>query len=36
MYVSVQKIFGKSKIYGYAKDVVTTTINTGTTIIYGW
>ena len=36
MYVSVQKIYGKSKIYGYAKDVVTTTINTGTTIIYGW
>lgn len=36
MYVSVQKIYGKSKIYGYSKDVVTTTINTGTTIIYGW
>lgn len=36
MYVSVQKIYGKSKIYGYAKDVVTTTINTGTTILYGW
>lgn len=36
MYVSVQKIFGKSKIYGYSKDVVTTTINTGTTILYGW
>lgn len=36
MYVSIQKIYGKSKIYGYAKDVVTTTINTGTTILYGW
>lgn len=36
MYVSVQKIYGKSKVYGYAKNVVTTTINTGTTILYGW
>ena len=36
MYVSVQKIFGKSKVYGYSKDVVTTTLNTGTTILYGW
>ena len=22
MYVAVQKIYGKSKVYGYAKDVV--------------
>lgn len=36
MYVSVQKIYGKSKIYGYSKDVVTTALNTGTTILYGW
>ncbi len=36
MYVSVQKIFGKSKVYGYSKDVVTTTLNTSTTILYGW
>ncbi len=36
MYVSVQKIFGKSKVYGYSKDVVTTTLNTGTTILYEW
>lgn len=27
MYVSVQKIYGKSKVYGYSKDVVTTTLN---------
>ena len=33
MYVSVQKIYGKSKVYGYAKDVVTTTLNTGTTCL---
>ncbi len=36
MYVAVQKIYGKSKVYGYAKDVVTTTLNIGTTIRYGW
>ncbi len=36
MYVSVQKIFGKSKVYGYPKDVVTTKLNIGTTIRYGW
>ncbi len=36
MYVAVQKIYGKSKVYGYSKDVVTTTLNTGTTILYGW
>ena len=36
MYVTVQKIYGKSKVYGYAKEVVTTTINLGTTTRYGW
>lgn len=36
MYVSVQKIFGKSKVYGYPKDVVTTQTDLGTTIRYGW
>lgn len=36
MYVAVQKIYGKSKVYGYPKDVVTTTLNLGTTIRYGW
>ena len=36
MYVSVQKIFGKSKVYGYPKDVVTTQIDLGTTTRYGW
>lgn len=36
MYVSVQKIFGKSKVYGYPKDVVTTQTDLGTTICYGW
>ena len=36
MYVSVQKIYGKSKVYGYSKDVVTTTLNIGTTVRYGW
>ncbi len=36
MYVAVQKIYGKSKVYGYAKDVVTTTLNIDTTIRYGW
>lgn len=36
MYVAVQKIYGKSKVYGYSKDVVTTTLNLGTTIRYGW
>lgn len=35
MYVSVQKIFGKSKVYGYPKGVVTTQIDLGTTICYG-
>lgn len=32
----MQKIYGKSKVYGYAKDVVTTTLDLGTTIRYGW
>lgn len=36
MYVSVQKIFGKSKVYGYPKDVVTTQTDLGTTTRYGW
>ncbi len=36
MYVSVQKIYGKSKVYGYPKNVVTTTLNVGTTVRYGW
>lgn len=36
MYVSIQKIYGKSKVYGYSKDVVTTKLNMGTTIRYGW
>lgn len=36
MYVSVQKIFGKSKVYGYPKDVVTTQIDLDTTTRYGW
>ena len=36
MYVSVQKIYGKSKVYGYSKDVVTTALNIGTTIRYSW
>lgn len=36
MYVAVQKIYGKSKVYGYSKDVVTTTLNIGTTVRYGW
>ena len=36
MYVAVQKIYGKSKVYGYPKNVVTTTLNLGTTIRYGW
>lgn len=36
MYVSVQKIFGKSKVYGYPKGVVTTQIDLGTATRYGW
>lgn len=36
MYVAVQKIYGKSKVYGYAKDVVTTILNIDTTVRYGW
>lgn len=36
MYVSVQKIFGKSKVYGYPKDVVTIQTDLGTTTRYGW
>lgn len=36
MYVTIQKIYGKSKVYGYAKDVVTTTLNIDTTVRYGW
>lgn len=36
MYVAVQKVYGKSKIYGYSKDVVATITNLGTTIRYGW
>lgn len=36
MYVSIQKIYGKSKIYGYSKDVVTTITKLGTTTQYGW
>lgn len=36
MYVAVQKIYGKSKVYGYSKDVVTTTLGIGTTTRYGW
>ena len=36
MYVTVQKVYGKSKIQGYSKDVVTTRLQLGTTIRYGW
>lgn len=36
MYVAVQKIYGKSKVYGYPKKVVTTEIDSGTTVRYGW
>lgn len=36
MYVTVQKINGKSKVYGYAKDVVTYTTGIGTTTNYHW
>lgn len=36
MYVAAQKIYGKSKVYGYSKDVVTTELKVGTTIRYGW
>ena len=36
MYVTVQKIYGKAKVYGYPKDVVTTKTDLGTTIRYGW
>lgn len=36
MYVTVQKIYGKLKAYGYPKEVVTTETDTGTTIRYGW
>ena len=31
MYVTIQKIHGKSKVYGYPKDVVTIKYNLGTT-----
>lgn len=36
MYVTVQKVKGKSKVYGYAKDVVTYTTSIGTTTKYHW
>ena len=36
MYVTIQKIYGKSKIYGYSKDVVTIKYSSGTTIRYKW
>lgn len=36
MYVTVQKIYGKAKVYGYPKDVVTTKTDLGTTIRYEW
>lgn len=36
MYVAIQKVYGKSKIYGFAKDVVTTKYSIGTTTKYGW
>lgn len=36
MYVSIQKIYGKSMVYGYAKDVVTIKTSIGTTTRYGW
>ncbi len=36
MYVSIQKIYGKSKIYGYSKDAVTTKLDLDTTTQYGW
>ena len=36
MYVAIQKIYGKSKVYGYSKDVVTVKYNLGTTTRYGW
>lgn len=36
MYIAVQKIYGKSKVYGYSKDVVTTILNLGTTVRYEW
>lgn len=36
MYLTVQKIFGKSKVYGYSKDVVTTWYSVDTTKKYSW
>ena len=36
MYVTIQKIYGKSKVYGYSKDVVTIKYNLDTTTRYKW
>lgn len=36
MYVTIQKIYGKSKVYGYSKDVVTIKCNLDTTTRYKW
>lgn len=36
MYVAVQKIYGKSKVYGYPEKIVNTIIDLGTIIRYGW
>lgn len=36
MYITVQKVYGKAKVYGYSKDVVTNQITMGTTIRYSW
>lgn len=36
MYVTIQKVYGKSKVYGYSKDVVTIKYNVDTTTRYKW
>lgn len=36
MYVTIQKIYGKSKVYGYSKDVVTIEYTLDTTTRYKW
>ena len=36
MYVTIQKVYGKSKVYGYSKEVVTIKYNLDTTTRYKW